>query len=167
MGKRKRIWAHKKLFATYVRGTAPRAYVHLLQTDIRSIPKPLLHLLAKKHKRLHPKVSISTKSLKHIYDDHVEHAEAIVRQIPVAIGSPDAVYLNKANRTGAYIFAVSTKGRTLCAVIDIAAVRNVHRMQVRTAFYASKPRSYLGGLECVWRNVSRFVEPGGQHTPPS
>lgn len=167
MGKRRRTRPHIQLFNAFVLGTAPRTYIHVTEAEIRSIPKPVTLLLSDTYPRLSSKVTISTKALKHIYDDHTIHSIEIVSNLAAVIGSPDAVYENKKGRAGAYIFTATRKGRVLCAIIDIIAQDDLHVMQVRTAFYTSKPRLYLGGSKCVWENVSRFVEPGGQHTPPS
>jgi len=168
MGKRKRTWPYIKAFNAHVRGTKPRSHIRLVEAEIRTLSRPLHTQLSLLHPGLSRTASITTRVLKHIYDDHGAHAPEIIKHLAAMVGSPSIVYENKPGRAGMYIFAIRVDTRTYCGVMDIERTRHGRCvLHVRTAFYASNPTAYLSGLNCVWLNVSRFVEPGGQRIPPS
>ena len=147
----RRISPQELLFQEYVVGTVRKSRVYLTKSVICSLNAKVYRKLRKKHRLDNSKVFISTKVLKHIYDDHATYFKEIIPNLDLIIRLPDAVYKNKPGKGGEYLFIKKLKGQTYCVVLDILLQQKISICEIRTSFNTPRPELYLRGSECIYK----------------
>lgn len=102
----------EKLFQAYVRGTAP----HIAVVNAIVIVGALPSVVAEKIGIRNPKIYITTKIVKHLYDKRpAEEFDCIIANLPWIIQYPEEIYRDKAGKTGSHCLVRAIRGeRYLC-----------------------------------------------------
>jgi hypothetical protein len=139
------------LFERYVAGTRVKEHVFLAKTVVCKLNAKLYRRLCEEGELENSKVYVSTKVLKHIYDDHFHEHEKLIDNLNIIVNSPEAVYRNKDGKSGAYLLIKDIQAVTYCVVMDVSQTGDGMRMEIRTCFQVSTPKRYLKGCELVWK----------------
>jgi hypothetical protein len=140
------------LFHEHVAGTEKKSFVHLAKVAVCNLGPKIYRKLRESHILDNSKVFISTKVLKHIYDDHHPQHLTMIKNLHRIVRSPEVVYKNKPGKGGDYIFVKEIRDETYCVVLDIIQSETDSSIEIRTCFYASRPKRYFREFECIWSN---------------
>ena len=148
--------ALRKMFEKYVRRTPREAAVFKSNIDIARISPEIADSL-NTHER---NVSISTRSLKHLYDKKpAEEFDAILDNLAVVIENPDTLYKNKDHMRGNYCITKYIGGVAYLVSLEIPQQNAAKTIQVVTSFRV-RDSQYLEHYDLLrsWRD--------GAHSSP-
>ncbi len=90
-----------KVVERFIKNTPRKSYVKDLRINIGKIPQKL----KSKVKATSLNVYVTTKSLKHMYDQRTaQEFDFVIRSLSKLIVKPNKIYKNKAGKTGDYCF---------------------------------------------------------------
>jgi hypothetical protein len=140
------------LFDDHVAGTEKKDLVYVTRVAVCSLSAKVYKILNTLHSLDNSKVFVNTKVLKHIYDDHYTQHLRMIKNLHRIVRLPEAVYKNKPGKGGDYIFVKDIRKETYCVSLDIIQNETGSSIEIRTCFYASRPKRYFREFECVWSN---------------
>ncbi|HLD57219.1 MAG TPA: hypothetical protein VJA47_02875 [archaeon] len=140
-----------KLHKLYIQGTEERGLV---------IPHTMLlcnttNLVVKAINLASPKIHITTRMLKHLYDSKpAEEYEFILHSLVSIARYPDQVYENKGGKRGHFAFVKTIKGASYFCSLEITQIINEEEITedmnfVVTAFRMRR-QGYLKDYKLLW-----------------
>lgn len=140
-----------KLHKLYIQGTEEKAPV-VLQTILLC---NTTHAVVKAINLTNPKIHITTKVLKHLYDSKpAEEYEFILHHLVSIIKYPDEIYENKESKRGRFVFVKIIKNLKYFSSLETTIVSSLEGVNEEmnflvTAFRVRK-ESYLQNYKLLW-----------------
>lgn len=133
----------------YIRDTAEKALVPQKRIFLCSLTQAVHRTLVDEG-CLSPKVYITTKSVKHLYDKKpAQEYDFLLAYGHRCVKYPDRIYRNKSNKTGTVCFVKEIKNNLLFCSMELVESDGQTGYEIVTLFIVRKER-YLDGYELLW-----------------
>lgn len=140
---KKLIWVVER----HIKNTPRKGYVKDLRVKVCEMP----HKLKSKIKAKGPKVYITTKSLKHMYDVRsAQEFDFIITNIEAAILHPLRVYRNKEGKTGNICFYKEFGNNAYFYILDSQTDSVYIVSAYRLSEIEEKRKNYLASYKLLW-----------------
>jgi len=136
-----------KVIERNIKNTPRKGYVKALRINVGSITQRL----KSKIKALNLNVYVTTKSLKHMYDQRsAQEFDFIISSLEKVISQPHIIYKNKSGKTGDFCFYYESQSNYYFYVFEI----NEHGVYLVSAYRLSsleeKRKNYLDSYKLLW-----------------
>ena len=139
------------LYKTYIQNTSPKAVV-----EKRNILFCYLTFAVQRGIKItDPKIYISTKIIKHLYDRKpAEEFDAIIKYLPKVVRFPDKIYENKKSKRGQIVFVKKVSNLLYLASIEKEAIiqmdGNSEKVNQLVTCFRIRRESYLRDYKLIW-----------------
>ena len=136
----------QKIFKKCVRDTALEAVVRNITVVAGMLPP----LLSEKIDAANPRIYITTRVIKHLYDKKpAEEFDFVLENIPNLLAHPDRLYRNKGDKRGQFCLMKQIEGREYFVSLELADGKYGKELQLVTAFRV-RSEPYLKEYDLLW-----------------
>lgn len=139
-----------KLHELYIHGTAEKAPIVFQATILCNTTNAVVKSVGLKS----PKIHITTRMLKHLYDSKpAEEYEFILQNLVSIVRYPDQIYENKEGKRGQFCFVKNIKENNYICSLEVSAEVTEEKTEgmnfVATAFRVRR-KGYLRDYKLLW-----------------
>lgn len=136
-----------KVIERFIKNTPRKGYVKDLRINVGSITQKV----KSKIKASNLKVYITTKSLKHMYDQRsAQEFDFIINSLTKIIFQPHRIYKNKDGKTGDFCFYYEANSNYYFYVFEVSKFGIYLVSAYRLSSLEEKRKNYLGGYRLLW-----------------